>query len=196
MKKLFVLLVLFFPLCCFGQFVVEDPEVSALLGELNTMVTTNQVQNSTEFVQQTATLKSTLEFMKETNEKLKKVNEYFNDIIYYTELVEKQLRILKSQIEYIAQLKKDGNITTEEIQQVNEIFGDLLKKSEKLLDLASSLLKDGKMEMNDHDRLEMIQQINEQMTDILCQVNITKRNFEYITKERELVNQLKNWDTK
>jgi hypothetical protein len=181
------------PSFLFGQFVVEDPAVAELMANLNIMITENQVQNSAEFAQQTTTLKNTLDFMKETNEKLKKINEKLQNVIYYTDLVKKQLQILQAQMEYIASLKKDGHITAEEIKTVNDIFGELLKKSEQLLDIASNTLKDDVYNMSDFERIQLIKDINEQMSDILCEVMTTERNFYYLKRDRELEGFFKNW---
>jgi hypothetical protein len=42
-------------------------------------------------------------------------------------------------------------------------------------------------------RLNTMKEVDNEMTDILCQVNTTQRNFDYISRERELENALKNW---
>jgi len=193
MKYITIFLALFSFYNSYGQWVVEDPAVAGLMTELNVMVTSNQVENSTEFVQQTSTLKETLDFIKQVNEKVKKINNKINNVIYYKDLIETQLKIIKYQIEYIAALKEDDKITVEEIQVVNEIFGKLLTKSEKLLELAANTLKDDFFEMDDWQRLDILKDINEQLTDILCQVNITQRNFYYLSRDRELFDTFKNW---
>jgi hypothetical protein len=193
MKYLIVFLMLFFFYRSNGQAVVEDPVLAELMTQLNVMVTTNQVENSTEFVQQTTTLKNTLDFMKNVDEKLKKINKKINDVIYYKNLIETQLKIIRNQIEYIAHLKEDDKITVEEIEAVNRIFGQLLTKSEKLLELASNTLKEDHFEMDDWQRLDILKDINEEMTDILCQVDVTQRNFYYLSRDRELQDAFKNW---
>jgi len=193
MKYITIFLALFSFYNSYGQWVVEDPAVAGLMTELNVMVTSNQVENSTEFVQQTSTLKETLDFIKQVNEKVKKINNKINNVIYYKDLIETQLKIIKYQIEYIAALKEDDKITVEEIQVVNEIFGQLLTKSEKLLELAANTLKDDHFEMDDWQRLDILKDINGQMTDILCQVNITQRNFYYLSRDRDLMNTFKSW---
>lgn len=182
-------------LSCFvkGQFVTEDPTVASLITELNLLMTTNQLQNLSEFTQQTSTLKETLTYIKEANEKLKKINEKLNDIIYYKNLVKTQLNIIKCQVEYIAKLRSDDRITAQEIQAVNDIFGQWLKKSEDLLEYATNTITDDVYEMGDAQRLNTMKEVNDEMTDILCQVNTTQRNFDYISRERELENAFKNW---
>lgn len=177
----------------YSQFVVEDPTVAALMGELNMQVTTNQLSNQAEFVQQTTTLAKTLEHMKEVKERLQQVNKIINQAIYYKDAVKYQLMILNYQIDYMKNIKQDKKVTAKELATVSEIFGDMLKRSEKLLSFATDILTDTKYEMSDAERLQQLKAINEQMTAILNELHIAIVGFDYVRKEKDLVSILENW---
>ncbi|NLT49444.1 MAG: hypothetical protein GXX85_00830 [Ignavibacteria bacterium] len=194
MKKIYF--IIFVSLLCKlsnAQFVVEDPSLIALMTQLNAQVTTNQLTNQVEFVEQTTTLAKTLEHMKEVKKKLQQVNSLLNEAIYYKDLVKTQLRIVKYQMDYIENIKADKKVTVKELATVSEIFTSMLSRTQSLLSFATDLLTDSKYEMSDSDRLGQLKKISEEMTGIFNELNMTINSFNYVRKQKDLVDILENW---
>lgn len=193
MRIILVFVIVCLPVFSYSQFIVEDPALATLVTTLNSKSSLYQVKNQAEFVAQTSTLKETLTFMKETRDKLKKVNALLSQVIYYKDLIKTQLTIIDYQIDYISDIKDDDKIKPEELKAINDMFGDMLRRSEGLLKLAGELLRDEKYEMSDADRLENLKKINDEMSSIFSEMVGVTQKYDYLRKERQMIQILDKW---
>lgn len=195
-----ILILIFAFKSAFCQIPVTDAAANATLSGLNaqisllnTKTTSNQIANKAEFVQQTSTLINTLNHLKEVKKRLQKVNALLSNVIYYKELVETQLKLIDQQMDYISEVKKDGNITALELSTISSIFSDMLARTQGLLSFATQILTDAKYEMNDYERLEQLKKISDEMSAIFSEFHMAKQSFQYIRKKKDLVSILENW---
>jgi hypothetical protein len=194
MKKLIlVILILLSVFRGFSQIPVTDAATAALVEQIAMQDNISQFSNYAEYAQQTSTLQSTLDMIKETRELLSEVSAVVQQVIYYKDIIQTQLTIISYEIDYITDLKNDPNITTSELSTASSMFGDILVRSESLLDLALSLVTSGEEDMESSARIQLLKEIADEMSGLFLDMTIIQYEFEYISKDRALEQILLNW---
>lgn len=186
-----LLSLLVFPV--FSQIPVTDAVTAALVEQIALQDNINQFSNYTEYSQTTATLQSTLESIKDIRAAVQEVSAIVTEVVYYKDIINTNLTIISYEIEYITELREDGNISTEELSTASSMFGDILIRSEQLMQLAVDLITGGSVEMENSDRIVLLKEISDEMSGLFMDMTLIKYKLDYVAKDRYLQKVLKGW---
>ena len=138
MKKLFLIVSLFYAILIFAQMAVTDVGATAQLAQ--------SVSTATKSLSQ---LNNTYKVIKEANDKIQKVNNYVEQANYLQNIINKQKQAINN-ANQILKLAKTRKLNLSGVNQnLNMISGSV--------QTVQALLKNGLFNMNDSERLERLE---------------------------------------
>jgi hypothetical protein len=149
-----------------SQMVVQDPTANATA--VQTLAMTSEVLVES---------KEQRKMLKEGIDKLKKVNSRINDLHMLEEAVRHQMYTIEYSKKYINQLQASSQFTGPEISMMLGNFNNIIASSNRSMKLARMVLADYNLEMNDVERIEMLEKASKGI--VGCRVATDQLNSQY-----------------
>lgn len=196
MKVLLIICTVLFSYSAFGQAgasIVNDPVLTKLATQEaveREIIKTNGLKSLQESIAQTDKLTKQYQLAKEKMEKLQKVNTHIKQYRTLESSLKRQKELINRTKKMIADFEKRDVFTLKEYAKINENLNRLLKNSQEIIKMFDLVLKPGKTEMNDAERMTMLMDLEKELKDKQSLTEATMDYYEDIARQREVVRAL------
>ncbi|WP_416441518.1 conjugal transfer protein [Leeuwenhoekiella sp. A16] len=153
------------------------------------------VKSLAESAKQTSQLLKTVEFLKQQKENLEKVNHVVKQLKAVREIANNNERLIQAMQGDLRDILNSPYIKTEEVALVSESFNAVIENSLEAMDFIDQILSSDYLKMSDGERAQILKQKEEESKEMVSDITIKTRRYQYIISFRKMQDKINNRET-
>ena len=158
-----------------AQLVVNDPSANTAL--------LKQLAQGVKTVEQTT---KTVQLLKQAKEMYDDINSALQTFGYITDMSRTTTQILENSGKFLQEIQATNMFSNKEMTIISGQFSQYMASSNTVLNVANDLLSGGIFKMNDAERLSLLKQSRQKLSETLVDTRIAKDNYIRIAQNRAL----------
>lgn len=143
-------------------------------------------QSLIESAKQTSELLKTARFLKEQKERIEKVNAVIKQLRTVREIVENNQSLYETVGRDLREIISSPYISPEEVDLISESFNSLMENALEDLDFMQQLLTSDILNMDDAQRLEVLENQRMRSREVIREVGLKKQRYEILIEFRRI----------
>ena len=143
-------------------------------------------QSLIESAKQTSELLKTARFLKEQKERIEKVNAVIKQLRTVREIVENNQSLYETVRRDLRAIISSPYISPEEVDLISESFNSLMENALEDLDLMQQLLTSDMLNMDDAQRLEVLESQRMRSREVIREIGLKKQRYEILIEFRRI----------